>query len=83
MGDPVKNRRRRGTTAISSKHQVTIPSEAMSTAGLRPGDRLRARAEGAGRVVLEREVEAPEPFIGALTGVYEGFDLDSLRDEWA
>jgi len=33
--------------------------------------------------VLEREVEAPETFIGALTGVYEGFDLDSVRDEWA
>ncbi len=83
MGDPVKNRRRRGTTAISSKHQVTIPSEAMSTAGLRPGDRLRARAEGAGRIVLEREVNAPEAFVGALTGLYTGFDLDSLRDEWA
>jgi bifunctional DNA-binding transcriptional regulator/antitoxin component of YhaV-PrlF toxin-antitoxin module len=79
----VKNSRRRGTTAISSKHQVTIPVAAMREAGFRPGDRLRAHADGAGRVVLERDVEPLDEFLGALTGVYEGFDLDALRDEWA
>ena len=72
-----------GTTAISSKHQVTIPVDAMQEAGFRPGDRLRARAEGTGKVVLEREAEPLDEFLGALTGVYEGFDLDALRDEWA
>ncbi len=79
----VKNSRRRGTTAISSKHQVTIPVDAMHEAGFRPGDRLRARAEGAGKVVLERETDPLDGFLGTLTGVYEGFDLDALRDEWA
>lgn len=83
MAHSVKNPRRRGTTAISSKHQVTIPVDAMQEAGFRPGDRLRARAEGTGKVVLEREAEPLDEFLGALTGVYEGFDLDALRDEWA
>ena len=83
MTHPVKNSRRRGTTAISSKHQVTIPVDAMQEAGFRPGDRLRARAVGTGKVVLEREAEPLDEFLGALTGVYESFDLDALRDEWA
>ena len=83
MKSPVKNSRRRGTTAISGKHQVTIPADAMQEAGLRTGDRLRARADGAGKVVLERDAEPLDEFRGALTGVYEGFDLDALRDEWA
>ena len=83
MARDLKTPRRRGTTAISSKHQVTIPVDAMKAAGFRPGDRLRARAQGIGRVVLELEEEPLERFLGALTGVYEGFDLDELRDEWA
>ena len=83
MAPYVKNPRRRGTTAISSKHQVTIPVDAMHEAGFHPGDRLRARAEGAGKVVLEREAAPLDEFLGALTGAYEGFDLDALRDEWA
>ena len=82
MAQPVKNRPR-GTTAISTKHQVTIPVDAMRAAGFRPGDRVPARADGPGRVVLERATEPLDEFLGALTGVYEDFDLDALRDEWA
>lgn len=62
---------------------MTIPVDAMRKAGLRPGDRLRAHADGPGRVMLEREGDPVGEFLGALTGVYEGFDLDALRDEWA
>lgn len=83
MPNSVKNTRRRGTTAISSKHQVTISVDAMQGAGLRVGDRLRVSADGTGKVVLEREADSLDEFLGALTGVYEGFDLDALRDEWA
>jgi bifunctional DNA-binding transcriptional regulator/antitoxin component of YhaV-PrlF toxin-antitoxin module len=79
----VKNRRTRGTTAISAKNQVTIPVDAMKAAGLRPGDRLRARADGTGKVVLERALDPLDEHLGTLTGVYEGFDLDALRNEWA
>jgi Holliday junction resolvase-like predicted endonuclease len=41
-------------TRISRKHQITIPIGAYRGAGLQVGDRLRARADGHGRVVLER-----------------------------
>ena len=83
MSSDVKNPRRRGASTISSKHQVTIPVDAMRAAGLRPGDRLRARAEGSGRVVFERSADPLDELLGALTDVYEGFDLDSMRVEWA
>lgn len=83
MVDKVKGARRRGASTISSQHQVTIPVDAMRAAGLRPGDRLRARADGSGRVVLERATDPLDELLGALTGVYEGFDLDTLRAEWA
>ncbi len=33
---------------ISAKHQITIPIAAVTAAGLRTGDRLRAEARGAG-----------------------------------
>ena len=41
-------------TRISAKHQVTIPSAPFRAAGLQVGDRLQGRADGPGRVVLER-----------------------------
>jgi len=81
MSSGVKKTRPRGTTKISSKHQVTIPIDAMEQAGLRTGDRLRVRTEGS-TVILEPETSRLDGFFGAGTGLYEGFDLDALRDEW-
>lgn len=77
----VKNRRR-GTSRISSKHQVTIPVDALLEAGLEAGERVSARADGPGRVVLEREADVLAEFRGSLTGVYESGELERLRDEW-
>ena len=74
--------RRRGATRISSKHQITIPAAELRAAGLEAGERLIARADGPGRVVLEREHDVLADFSGALTGVYAGSSVDSLRDEW-
>jgi bifunctional DNA-binding transcriptional regulator/antitoxin component of YhaV-PrlF toxin-antitoxin module len=74
--------RRRGTARVSSKHQVTIPVDALRGAGLEVGDRLVARADGPGRVVLEREADVLDDLAGALSGVYERDELDTLRDEW-
>lgn len=68
---------------ISSKHQVTIPAEAMARAGLRTGDRLRAEARGPGKVLLVREEDPVERHAGSLTGVYRPGELDELRDEWS
>ncbi|MGB6059467.1 MAG: AbrB/MazE/SpoVT family DNA-binding domain-containing protein [Microthrixaceae bacterium] len=75
-------KRRRGTSRISSKHQITIPTDALRRAGLEVGDRLVARSDGAGRVILEREHDVIGEFAGALTGVYQQDELDDLRSEW-
>ena len=75
-------KRRRGTSKISSKHQITIPAEALRSAGLEIGDRLVARSDGAGRVILEREHDVVAELAGALTGVYHQDELDELRSEW-
>jgi bifunctional DNA-binding transcriptional regulator/antitoxin component of YhaV-PrlF toxin-antitoxin module len=74
--------RRRGATTISSKHQVTIPAAELRAAGLEAGERLIARADGPGRVVLEREHDVLAELAGTLTGVYAERELDALRDEW-
>lgn len=74
--------RRRGSTTISSKHQVTIPTGAMTAAGLRTGDRLRAEPQGQGRVLLIREVDPVARHAGRLTGMYLPNELDRLRREW-
>jgi bifunctional DNA-binding transcriptional regulator/antitoxin component of YhaV-PrlF toxin-antitoxin module len=74
--------RRRGATRISSKHQITIPVEALRAAGLEVGDRVVAHADGAGRVVLEREHDILAEFAGTMTGAYADNELDELRREW-
>ncbi len=74
--------RRRGATTISSKHQITIPAAELRAAGLEAGERLVARADGPGRVVLEREHDVLGDFSGRLTGVYAQHSVDTLRDEW-
>jgi bifunctional DNA-binding transcriptional regulator/antitoxin component of YhaV-PrlF toxin-antitoxin module len=75
-------KRRRGFTRISTKHQATIPVEALKEAGLKPGDEVRVVAAGRGRLLLERDVNLVERHAGALRGVYERGELDRLRDEW-
>jgi len=74
--------RRRGASRISSKHQITIPVEALRSAGLEVGDRVVAHADGAGRVILEREHDVVAEYAGALTGIYRPSELDELRSEW-
>lgn len=72
---------RRGAK-ISAKHQITIPIAAVTAAGLRTGDRMRAEAKGRGRVLLVRQDDPVARHAGALTGVYRPRELDELRDEW-
>ena len=75
-------KRRRGATRISSKHQITIPADALRAAGLEIGDRVVAHADGAGRVLLEREHDILAEFAGTMTGAYTVNELDDLRREW-
>jgi bifunctional DNA-binding transcriptional regulator/antitoxin component of YhaV-PrlF toxin-antitoxin module len=79
--DKVK-RRKAPITTISSKHQITIPVETLREAELAPGDQLIARADGRGRVILERRQEVLERLSGSMTGVWAPGDLDRLRAEW-
>lgn len=79
--DTVK-KRRRGSSRISSKNQVTIPVDAMRAAGFEVGQRVVARPAGPGRVVLEREDDVLAEFCGSLSGTYTDGELDELRGEW-
>jgi bifunctional DNA-binding transcriptional regulator/antitoxin component of YhaV-PrlF toxin-antitoxin module len=80
MGEVKK--RRRGTSRISAKHQITIPADALREAGLEAGERVVAHSDGPGRVVLERERDVIAKFAGVLSGIYHDAELEALRDEW-
>jgi hypothetical protein len=54
----------------------------MERTGLVAGDRLVVSTDGT-RVVLERESDPLEQFIGSMPDVWKGFDLDASRDEWS
>ena len=82
MARPVKNATAKRGAKISAKHQITIPHAAVTAAGLRTGDRMRAEAKGRGRVLLVREDDPVAQHAGALTGVYRRDELGELRDEW-
>lgn len=75
-------KRTRGRSRVRSKHQVTIPIEALRAAGIEVGDVLVARAEGPGRIVFEREADDLADLAGSLTGVYEQNELSTLRSDW-
>jgi hypothetical protein len=46
-----------GQTVISRKRLVTVPVQPAAEAGIGPGDRLRVRADGPGRLIFERVEE--------------------------
>lgn len=81
MRTKVKARPRRGSR-ISSKNQFTLPVDALGSAGLRAGDRLRVEVRGPGELALIREVDPIEDYAGRLTGLYGPDYLDTLREEW-
>jgi hypothetical protein len=56
--------RRSERTRISSAHQITIPATPFRTAERRVGDRLHVRADGPGRVIIER-IESPATIFDA------------------
>jgi len=74
--------RRRGATRVSSKNQVTLPVGALREAGLRPGIELDVKADGPGRIVLERSDDPVKRLAGMFTGMYPKGYLKKLRREW-
>jgi len=83
MATEVKRRR---TTKVSSKNQVTLPVAALRAAGVGVGDVLRVEVEGDGvfRLVRERDPwwELFEQTAGSDLGITTRDELEEMRDEW-
>lgn len=68
---------------VSRKNQITIPAEIMREAGLSPGDDVRVRSAGPGRIELVKTDELVDEFAGILDdSVYPPGYLDEVRSEW-
>ena len=72
--------RRRGTTRISRKNQVTLPVEALKRAGLVPGMVLAVDVDAKRRLVLAPPDDPIERYAGILR--YPAGYLRKLRGEW-
>ncbi len=71
-------------SAVSRKNQVTIPAEAMREAGIAPGDDVRIRSVGPGRLELVKSDELIEEYAGVFDDeVYPPGYLDEVRAGWA
>lgn len=82
MREVKQRRRRKGFTRVSSKNQVTLPIDVLATAGVHPGDSLMVEAKTTGEIILRREEDPVEKYIGVFDGMYPAGYLDGLRDEW-
>jgi AbrB family looped-hinge helix DNA binding protein len=71
-------------SAVSRKNQVTIPADVMRDAGLEPGDDVRIRSVGPGRIELVKSDDLIDEYAGSLDKtVYPPGYLDEVRDGWA
>jgi bifunctional DNA-binding transcriptional regulator/antitoxin component of YhaV-PrlF toxin-antitoxin module len=78
-----KDTRKPGESRISSKHQITIPSDPFREAGLQEGDVVTVKAHGPGRVLIARVEDFVEEYAGCLsTGGELGRAVRRLREEW-
>jgi len=77
-----KVKRKSGVTRISRKNQVTLPVAALAKARVRAGDELRVTVEARGRILLERDLDPLDKFVGTLPGLSEATNLEALRNEW-
>jgi bifunctional DNA-binding transcriptional regulator/antitoxin component of YhaV-PrlF toxin-antitoxin module len=62
-----RNRGHPGQAIIREKRQMTLPAKPFNEAGLQVGDRLRFRADGNGRVAIERIQDAQPKLATLLT----------------
>jgi AbrB family looped-hinge helix DNA binding protein len=70
-------------SAVSRKNQVTIPADVMREAGLTPGDDVRIRSVGPGRIELVKSDELIREYAGSFDeSVYPAGYLDEVRGGW-
>lgn len=68
---------------MSRKNQITIPADVMREAGLEPGDDVRVRTVGPGRIELVKTEELIEEFAGRLDAkTYPPGYLADIRSGW-
>jgi AbrB family looped-hinge helix DNA binding protein len=71
-------------SAISRKNQVTIPKDALRAAGLSPGDDLRVKSVGPGRIELVKSDDLITEYAGMFDeSVYPPGYLEEVRRGWA
>lgn len=71
-------------SVVSRKNQITIPADVMREAGLEPGDDVRLRSVGPGRIELVKAEELINQFAGRLNSdTYPSGYLDDVRAGWA
>ncbi len=66
---------------ISSKHQVTLPVEALASSGMSAGDDVTIESEGPDVIVVRRVRRDVERGFGVFDGLYEPGYLDALRSD--
>jgi len=70
-------------SAVSRKNQITIPADVMRDAGLTPGDDVRIRSVGPGRIELVKSDELIREYAGSFDeSVYPVGYLDEVRGGW-
>lgn len=67
---------------MSSKNQVTLPIDVLLMTGVRAGDSLMVEAKATGEIVLRREEDPLDRYVGSMTGMFPPNYLRDLRDEW-
>ena len=77
-------RGRTSTSRISSKNQLTVPVDILRKAGLSEGDNVRFMYLEDGSISVVKAASSNEimQFAGALTGLYDDFDLNEERNSW-
>ncbi|HEV2952571.1 MAG TPA: AbrB/MazE/SpoVT family DNA-binding domain-containing protein, partial [Candidatus Dormibacteraeota bacterium] len=66
---PPKVKRTVNLTRVSTKNQVTLPVGALKAAHLKSGDQVRVEVSGEGRILLVREQDILDRFIGSIPGL--------------
>ncbi len=72
---------------VSTKHQISVPSEARRRLGIQAGDRLSVEIRDDELVLRRRPAKASERLRGLGKGIWQGVDpveyVRALRDDFS